>query len=214
MGEEEPEIPPRPAADLFEVAQAAAQQGRPDRMLEALDGSGFLDGLVRRLERKWGSQLPRAEIEDCVAGSVDNAYDAIRTGRSIRNLGAWLWKVADNAADDRWRGDYRLRYSSTEEVPERLDRGVPDKERAAADELADQRIVRWRGVYGLLRRDDSVGSSTLENNRMCCNHALHLTYAPFRNGSSEPTVDHLTISGAKATMAVAYVFGSPIECCF
>jgi DNA-directed RNA polymerase specialized sigma24 family protein len=137
---------PLAAAALLEVAQAAAGQANPERMLEALAGSGFLDGLVRRLEHKWGAKLPRIEIDDCVANAVDSAYAAVRSGRSVQNLGAWLWKAANNMADDRWRSDYRLRHGSTEAVPDLADDAIPDVERRTRDDLAEHRraeAIRW-----------------------------------------------------------------------
>ena len=55
-----PDDEPKPTSheDLFTVARQAAEDRQPDRMIEALAASGFLDGLVRRLDAKWG-QLPR-----------------------------------------------------------------------------------------------------------------------------------------------------------
>jgi len=132
---------PEPASpdDLFEVARRAAEDRQPDRMIEALAASGFLDGLVRRLDVKW-DHLPRAEIEECVAQAVDGAYDAIANNRRVRNLCAWLWKAADNQATDRWQRDYALRSPNDagfEDMPR--DEHLSDGERARLDELADYR---------------------------------------------------------------------------
>lgn len=125
--------------DLLAVARHAAESHQPDRMIEALVASGFLDGLVRRLEAKWG-QLPRMDIEDAVAKAVDGAYEAITQGRAIRSLGAWLWKAADNQANDRWRDDHSLRAAGDGDID-----GIPgdppqtDTERLHQEELADHR---------------------------------------------------------------------------
>lgn len=125
--------------NLFTIAQKAAEERQPDRMIEALAACGFLDGLVRRLEKKWG-RLPRIELEEVVAQAVDSAYDSISGGRQVRNLGAWLWKASDNRASDRWREDFAHR--SADEVDlERL-RGKQElrpEARAYQDQLADYR---------------------------------------------------------------------------
>jgi hypothetical protein len=83
------------SSDYFEVAKQAAARGEPHRMLEALALSGFLDGLVRSLSTKW-ARMPEDEVKDCIALAVDKTYQAISQGRSVRDLGAWLWKIADN----------------------------------------------------------------------------------------------------------------------
>ena len=101
--------------ELLKVASEAAREHQPDKMLEALAASGFIDGLTRRLKGKWG-RLPRIEIEECVAKAIDKVYEAITQGRSIRNLGAWLWKAADNLANDCWRDDYSHRAGGRENL--------------------------------------------------------------------------------------------------
>ena len=94
------------AAQLWERAQHAVNRGDLVGMLDALTASGYLDGLTRRLQQKWGSSLPSPEVDDCIAQAVDAACAAVSEGRSIRKLGAWLWKAATNTANDKWRSDY------------------------------------------------------------------------------------------------------------
>ena len=96
---------------LMQDALQAAKEHRPDRMLEALAMSGFLDGLTRRLDAKW-EQMHRMDVEDCVAKAVDEAYNAISQGRKIRNLGGWLWKAANNKSHDLWKKDFEYRESN------------------------------------------------------------------------------------------------------
>jgi DNA-directed RNA polymerase specialized sigma24 family protein len=132
-------LPAGTDVDLFQAAKAAASEGRPDDMLQALSASMFLDGLVRMHQKRWGQRLPASEIEDCIAHSVDAAYDAIRAGKPVHNLGAWLWKVANKAAQDRWTKDYRRRLGSAEDVAEAPDEALGDDERIEADALADHR---------------------------------------------------------------------------
>jgi DNA-directed RNA polymerase specialized sigma24 family protein len=134
MPKDTPEIP---AGKHLEKAQEAAKQGLPDVMLEELSMSGFLDGAVRGLERKWSGQLPRMELDDAMAVAVDSAYAGLRGGKTIRNLGAFLWKAADNEATDRWRHDYGRRQELSGE--ESSAAPMAEDERAALDELADRR---------------------------------------------------------------------------
>lgn len=64
---------------------------------------------------KW-PKLPRFEIEECIAKAVDKAYDASTQGRIINHLGAWLWKAADNSANDCWRYQYLYRSAISEGI--------------------------------------------------------------------------------------------------
>jgi DNA-directed RNA polymerase specialized sigma24 family protein len=97
--------------NFLQIAHEAAAARQPERMLEALEASRFLDGLIRRLERLWRGQLPRSEIDQAVACAVDAAYDAVAEGRPVRSLGAWIWKVASNKCCDCWTGEYEHRSS-------------------------------------------------------------------------------------------------------
>ncbi len=126
------------AQEFLEVARQAAAAGQPDRMLEALVASGFLDGLTRRLENDWRGRLPRPEIEDCVAIAVDRAYDAVARGRPVRNLGAWIWKAASNKAVDRWNDDYELR--AVVEFDSLVDRRADPE----VDPDSEQRLAEFR----------------------------------------------------------------------
>lgn len=94
------------SADLLEIAKRAAAEKRPDEMITALAASHFLDGLKGRLSRDWQGRLPAVELDECIAEAVDSTYDAVNRGKSINNLGAWLWKAAANKARDRWNDEY------------------------------------------------------------------------------------------------------------
>ena len=97
------------AVRLLERAQEAVNRRDPVRMLEALTASHYLDGLRRRLQVQWGGSLPSSEVDECVAEAVDAACAAVFAGRRISSLGAWLWKAADNTANNKWRRDYSRR---------------------------------------------------------------------------------------------------------
>lgn len=104
-------------------------------MLEALTASGYLDGLVRRLQRQW-SALPPAEIDECIAQAVDTAFSTVSSGKTVRDLGAWLWKTAQNKARDRWQSDYATRSGD----PEALDAlTAPEPEHEGERANRDQR---------------------------------------------------------------------------
>ena len=97
------------AAALLQKAQAALNRGDVVDMLTALAASRFLDGLTRRLQADWSGSLPPADIDECIAQAVDAAWGAARKGQKVANIGAWLWKVARNLANDKWRDDFVLR---------------------------------------------------------------------------------------------------------
>ena len=127
-----------PADELFEIAKKAAIAKQPDKMIEALAASHFLDGLVRLLANKWRN-LPRSEIEYCVAQAVDKAYEHLAEKPSIINLGGWLYKVAFYQADSLWNKDYKNREDNA-----RLDNTaskdqLSEAEHLRQDELADSR---------------------------------------------------------------------------
>jgi len=121
-------------------------------MVEALHASGYLDGLVRRLQKQW-SHLPRADVDDCVAEAVNSAFEAVSGGRRISQLGAWLWKAVDNLASDRWRIEHQGRRSADDLPEDANDLDLDDEERARRDALADhRRSEAIRLARGLLPR--------------------------------------------------------------
>ena len=126
-------------AKLLARAQQAANQGDVVGMLSALFESRYLDGLVRRLQKKWRA-LPRTEVDECIARSVDAACDAVHKNRSIRNLGAWLWKAADNTADDRWTSDYSHRKDLGERWPDVADSNETTQKREEHRRLKEARL--------------------------------------------------------------------------
>lgn len=131
------------AARLLEEAQQAVNRGDPVEMLDALTASGYLDGLTRRLQQKWGGSLPPPEVDDCIAQAVDVACASVFEGRSIRSLGAWLWKVATNTADDKWRLDYAHRvYLDDASLSVGVGDGETFPERAEGEEVLRKEAIR------------------------------------------------------------------------
>lgn len=124
---------------LLTQAQQAATRGDAHGMIEALAASGYLDGLVGRLTARWGKQIGPAELTDIVADSVDKAFEAITHGKPVTNLGGWLLKVAENAANDRWKQHHKGRVDVAEiDGNYRRPAPITDSERTAIDGHADR----------------------------------------------------------------------------
>ena len=134
------------ASVLLEKAQAAINRGDVSQMLDALTASGYLDGLKRRVQKKWGGSIPASEVDECVAQAVDAACESGYRRRKIRNLGAWLWKAATNTADEIWRLDYSQRVDFDETMM-RASAGGEDvlgerEQRRRAEETRRKEVVR------------------------------------------------------------------------
>lgn len=127
-----------PGLKLLAQAQAAARRGDAPGMIAALMASGFLDGLVRKIEYAY-SGLDRSDVEDAVAAAAGDAFDAVRSGRAVTQLGGFISRAATNRAIDKWERDYVPRCSA-DNLPEgSTEDGLDDEERARADALADHR---------------------------------------------------------------------------
>lgn len=140
MDQEEPagSDPITKASALLATAQAAAAARDAIGMVEALHASGYLAGLKRMLQAKW-SRLPAADVDDSVAEAVVEAYAAVSNRRKVGNLGAWLWKAADNIAKDRWDRDHAV-MRQVDEASERAgDPELRPDERRDLDALAEHR---------------------------------------------------------------------------
>jgi DNA-directed RNA polymerase specialized sigma24 family protein len=147
--------------DFLEVARQAALSRAPDRMLEALAASGLLDGITRRLENRWRGRIPRPEIEDCVALAVDSAYDAVSSGRMVRNLGAWIWKASYNLACDRWTDDYERRSTVEPEVLEDRQSLVTEDDRRLADHRAAEAVRLARSLLPRIGQGQIIDVMTI-----------------------------------------------------
>ena len=134
------------ASELMEKAQEAINQGDVSQMLDALTASGFLDGLKRRLQKQWGKSIPASEVDECVAKAVDAACEFGSKGRSIRNLGAWLWKAAANTAQRTWRLDYSHRVD--------FDRATEHLAGADGEDMVQEREERRREAEA--RRKEAI----------------------------------------------------------
>lgn len=88
----------RQRQELARAAEAGAA-GDLEEMVTALYRSGYLDGL-RRILAKRCSEVPHPELDYAVSRGVDALYESVRDGRKIRNVGAFLYKVAFRRALD------------------------------------------------------------------------------------------------------------------
>jgi DNA-directed RNA polymerase specialized sigma24 family protein len=122
---------------LLVLAQEAARARDAAGMVAALQASGYLAGLVRRLQKQW-PRLPREDIDDCVAESVSGAYEAVGRGQRILQLGGWLWKVAYNKATDRWER-IRLQRPADDDLAHPGESPMDPGERIRAEEEGAQR---------------------------------------------------------------------------
>ena len=150
------------AAELLARAEQAVNQGQVVAMLEALTASRYLDGLTRRLQKKWGRRLPSTEVDDCIAQAVDAACAAVSRGGAIRSLGAWLWKSADKIAYDRWRFDYAMRAEfDVETVPADIGTNEIEHEKGRRQELEEVR--RREGIRKARELLPRVGDGQVRN---------------------------------------------------
>ena len=122
---------------LLVLAQEAARARDAAGMVAALQASGYLAGLVRRLQKQW-PRLPREDVNDCVAESVSGAFEAVGQGQRILQLGGWLWKAAYNKATDRWE-HIRLQRPADNDLADSAEAPMDPGERIRAEEEAAQR---------------------------------------------------------------------------
>ena len=115
--------------DLLARAKEAAASGDPRKMLEYLYCSGILDGLTRQITSKWRS-LSREEVRDILAEAVDILYGAIRDGKKVSNLVAYLWKTSDHKACDYYRARQNEKYLTPDELEH-----IADKSSEREDDL-------------------------------------------------------------------------------
>ena len=91
-------------------------------MLEALHNAGVLDGIARYIAAHWSD----FDFEDAtlfVAAAVDRLYAKIRAGEHVRNVSAFLFKVALNKASDAY--EEKKHHVSVEDAGELPDRAQP-----------------------------------------------------------------------------------------
>ena len=126
------------STEQLRLAESAAMRGDALGTIDALARSSFLDGLTRRIQARWSS-LPPHEVDNCVAAAVDDVFDLISKGKSVKNLGGLLYNIVLRRASDRWADDYRLRGSGlpSDHSPAVVEESP--KARAERDARADAR---------------------------------------------------------------------------
>jgi hypothetical protein len=108
---------------LLEDARAAAASGEVKAMLEALHQAGVTDGLVRQLRAHWPS-LHETDADFIIGEAVDAFYTAVRGGKTVTNVVAYIWKAADHMASDHHARRQREGAGSLEDAPGTLDQGL------------------------------------------------------------------------------------------
>lgn len=101
--------------EALKQAEDAAAAGDPVGTVENLHRSFYLDGLTRRLRRRW-ERLSVEDVKDAVAEAVNALYYSIRDDKKILDIKGYLWKAADNKANDRYRLQRRERTVALEDL--------------------------------------------------------------------------------------------------
>jgi len=152
------EVPNRDA--LFLAATKAAEAGDPVAMLEALYQTGILDGIPRYIAAHW-SDFDFADASIFVAAATDDFFSKVRSGHKIRNVSAYLFKVALNKASDEYEEkSKRVPLEEVGDIPDRrstpaappLPREVLKKKalqlaRQFLNELGQENVQKVMAIY-------------------------------------------------------------------
>jgi RNA polymerase sigma factor (sigma-70 family) len=128
--------------------------GEPDALatIQQLFEDGFVDGLVRRLDRGW-SLLDRGDVEDVVSDALLALYETMAAARKVGSAEAYVFKVAANRAKARY-DEIKDRGSYDEELLE-----DPKSDALPQPGLVDLRTEALRIARQLLPR---LGQSTIQ----------------------------------------------------
>lgn len=118
--------------EALKRAEDAATAGDPVGTVENLHRSFYLDGITKRLRRLW-ERLSAKDIKEAVAEAVNALYFSIRDGKTILDIKGYLWKAADNKANDRHRQQQREKSMPHEDLDRVAERSSP----SAYDEYMD-----------------------------------------------------------------------------
>lgn len=129
-------------AELLRRAKVAAADRDPEGMFAMLERSGFLSGVTRQLRAKW-PRFATHDVDAVVAEAINTFYVAVtERGTAVSDVGAYIWKVADRGAVDRYRV-LRLMKPAAEDIAD-----LPDNR--SAEEAAEE--VRLRHAVRTARR--------------------------------------------------------------
>lgn len=87
---------------LYREATAAAQDGRIRSVFVCLCKAGYFANFAEDFTRRWPS-LSEADVDDAVCKAVDSLVKAVREGRKIDRVPAYLWKACQNGCERRSR---------------------------------------------------------------------------------------------------------------
>jgi DNA-directed RNA polymerase specialized sigma24 family protein len=80
--------------EFLTKAKEAAIDGDPSAMVEYLYASSAVDGLVRKIRKKW-PYLNLDDSHDVVIDAITALYDNIMRGVKVREIMGFLWKVSN-----------------------------------------------------------------------------------------------------------------------
>lgn len=152
--------------EALKRAEDAANNGDPVGTMENLYRSFYLDGITRRLRGRW-ERLSVEDVKDAVAEAVNALYFSIRDGKKVLDIKGYIWKAADNKANDRYRLQERERTMS----PEDLDRVSSQVHPPAEDEYMygrfrieepDSSIRRARAISTARRLLPRLGGENIQ----------------------------------------------------
>ena len=103
---------------FFQAAHKAAEEGNPVQMLDSLFQTGILDGIPRYIAAHW-SDFDFADASVFAAAATDELYSKVHAGQKIRNVSAYLFKVALNKAHDEY--EKRSKHVSLDDVDDIAD---------------------------------------------------------------------------------------------
>lgn len=152
--------------EALKRAQDAAAAGDPVGTMDNLYQSFYLDGITKRLRARWG-RLSAEDVKDAVAEGVNALYVSVMDGKKVLDIKGYIWKAADNKANDR----DRLQQIEWTMPPEDLDRVTSRAHPAAEDEYIyggvriedpDPAIARARAISAARRLLPSLGGERIQ----------------------------------------------------
>lgn len=156
-----PEVEPLSSQkEALQEAAAAAKNGKPVEMIEALFKSYLLDGLTLRFLRNWSS-FTHQDAEDVVAEAVGVLYQTVANGKPVGGITSFLKKVAHRKAFDLHAKKSRTKtlppgsseLDTIDLNPANLDEPPPDAEEPEFEDKLRLGIAKARELLPRLGQD-------------------------------------------------------------
>jgi DNA-directed RNA polymerase specialized sigma24 family protein len=133
-----------------EKIKKAAVERQPDILIEALFEGQVLDGMKRRLHRRWPS-VPGPEIDYVVSEAVGVLYQDMSGGTKILNPLGYVWRVAFRRASDYYQMRSRERLVNIEILDQRAAPEPQDFEENEETVYERRRVEAKKQVVELAR---------------------------------------------------------------